>query len=75
MVIVSRDYTQLHTHKQTNKSVISGTPPYEGSTRRRDLCLYNTQRSPETEMDDRGGVRNRKPSKRAAADRAAAEIR
>ena len=61
-------HTHTHIHEQTNKSVISGTPPYKGSTHRRDLCLYNTQHSPETDMDDRGGVRNRNPSKRAAAD-------
>ena len=63
MVIVLRDHTQLHTHTNT----ISGTP-YEGSTRRRDLYVYKTQHSTETDMNDLGGFRTRKRRKRAAAD-------
>jgi hypothetical protein len=66
MVIVSRDHTQLHTHTHTHTLI--GTPRYKGSTSRGDLYLYNTQHSPETDKNGRGGVRTRNLSKRATAD-------
>jgi hypothetical protein len=40
----------------------------EGSARRRDLYLHNTETTQETDVHETGGARTRNPSKRAAAD-------
>jgi hypothetical protein len=49
-------------------TTISRTPLKEGSARRRDPHLNNTQHSKERDFHDPGGIRTRNPNKRAAAE-------
>jgi hypothetical protein len=58
--VISFDHTQAHT-------TVSGTPPDEGSARRRDPYL-TTQTLYKTSIHVPGGIQTHDPSKRAAAD-------
>ena len=40
----------------------------EGSARRRDLYLHNTENTQDTDIHEPGGARTRNPSKRATPD-------
>jgi hypothetical protein len=63
---VPRSYTHHnHTHRHTT---ICSTSLGEGSVRRRDLYLTNTQNSPETNIHARGGSRTLIPGQLAAED-------
>jgi hypothetical protein len=58
----------LHLITLNYKYTIGRTPLDEGSGRRRDLNLYNTHTSQETNIHAAGGTLTHNPSKRAAAD-------
>jgi len=46
-----------HTHKLTHAHTLGTTPVDEGSARRKDLYLYNTQYSQETNIHALGRIR------------------
>jgi hypothetical protein len=53
----------------TLRHTIFGRIPLDDrSARSGDFYLYNTQQSQESNINSHGGIRNRKPNKRAAAD-------
>jgi hypothetical protein len=58
----------LHRITLSDTYTLGRTSLDEGSARRRDLYLYNTQHSKEIDIHAPGGIRSRNPSKRAAAD-------
>jgi len=57
-------HSMTHTHTHT----LHRTPLDEGSADRRDLYLYNTQQSQESDMHAPGEIRTLNPNKQAAAD-------
>jgi hypothetical protein len=64
IVGVSYGYTRLHSMRHA----LGRTPLDERWAHRRDLYLYNTQHSKETDVHAAGGIRTHNPIKRAAAD-------
>ena len=58
----------LHLGTLSDKHTLGRSPLGEGWARRRDLSLYNTQHSQETDIHVPSGIGTRSPSKPAAAD-------
>jgi hypothetical protein len=58
----------LITHNNIHTHTRGRTPLDNKSVHRRGLCLYNTEQSQDNNIHAHGGIRNRIPSKRAAAD-------
>ena len=59
---------QMLRHHTQGHTTVGRTPLDEGSARRRDLYLTNTQHSQQTNIHAPGGIWTRDPSKRPSAD-------
>ena len=62
-------HTHTHTNIHTHTHTVGRNPLDEGSSRRRDLQLYNTRYSHETDIHAPAGIRTHNSSKRTAAYR------
>jgi hypothetical protein len=63
--VLASSFLRFRDHTQ-GRTTVGRTPLDEGSARRRDLYLTNTQHSQQTNIH--AGIRTRNPSSRAAAD-------